>query len=81
MALVAKERVREGLLLWSRKSQTSIPSVLVMKMTPGLVGENAPQVLWEPKVLADLKMGNSNSCIDVFHTQKLKSCTVISKSS
>jgi len=43
--LDAKLNYRLGLLDWSRKSQTSIPLVLVMKMTPGLVGEKAPQVL------------------------------------
>jgi hypothetical protein len=45
MTLVAKGRVIEGDLDWSKKSQTSIPSVFVMKITPGLVGLNAPQVL------------------------------------
>lgn len=39
------------------KSQTSMPSVFVMKITPGLVGEKAPQVLWDPNVQADLKIG------------------------
>jgi hypothetical protein len=29
-----------------------------MKITPGLVGEKAPQVLYEPKVYADLKIGS-----------------------
>ena len=43
--LVAKLKVKDGLFDWSKKSQTSIPFVLVMKITPGLVGEKAPQVL------------------------------------
>jgi len=34
-----------------------MPSVFVMKMTPGRVGEKAPQVLCEPKVLAERKIG------------------------
>jgi hypothetical protein len=54
MALVANVSVRLGLFDWSTKSQTSMPSVLVMKITPGLVGLKAPHVLWEPNVFADL---------------------------
>jgi len=37
----------EGLWDWSTKSQTSIPLVFVMKITPGRVGEKAPHV-FEP---------------------------------
>jgi len=60
ITLVAKLSVKLGLNDPSKKSQTSIPSVLVMKTTPGLVGEKAPQVLCA--VLTDgaeLKIGLS----------------------
>ena len=60
MTLVAKLRVKLGLKEPSKKSQTSIPSVLVMKTTPGLVGEKAPQVLWAVLIDgAELKIGFS----------------------
>lgn len=52
-----------------------------MKMTPGLVGEKAPQVLCSLMELADLKIGDSYSSNDVFQMQKLKSCTVKRRSS
>jgi hypothetical protein len=82
MALVAKFRVSDGLLLWSIKSQTSMPSVLVMKITPGRVGEKAPQVLCEPKVLAERKIGwLKSSPSEVFQMQKWKSWTVRIRSS
>jgi hypothetical protein len=81
MAEVAKLRVRLGLLDWSMKSHTSIPSVFVMKMTPGRVGENPPHVLWDPKVLADLNIGALKSSREVFQMQKWKSCTVKIRSS
>jgi hypothetical protein len=54
IGLVAKLIEMLGLLLWSRKSHTSMPSVFVMKITPGREGLNAPQVLCDPYVLADL---------------------------
>jgi len=57
-----------------------MPSVLVIKITPGLVGEKPPQVFWDPNVLADLKIGCSISR-DVFQMQKWKSCTVRRRSS
>lgn len=69
MALVAKFKCKLGLFDWSQKSQTSIPLVLVMKITPGLVGEKAPLVLCDPKVFADLKIGCSKSLV-VFQTAK-----------
>ena len=49
----------EGLWDWSTKSQTSIPVVLVMKTTPGRVGENAPHVFEPLSVYDDLKIGAS----------------------
>jgi hypothetical protein len=55
--LVAKLKVKLGLLDWSKKSHTSIPLVFIMKITPGLVGEKAPHVLWAPYVGAELKIG------------------------
>jgi len=44
-----------------------------MKITPGLDGENSPQVLWEEKVFADLKIGSNLSCKLVSHIEKWKS--------
>jgi hypothetical protein len=71
MALVAKLKVKEGLFDWSMKSHTSIPSVFAMKITPGRVGEKAPHVLCEPKVLAERKMGwLKSSPREVFQMQK-----------
>lgn len=67
---MAKFRLKLGLLLWSKKSQTSIPSVLVIKMTPARLGLKAPQVLWEPKVFAERKMGYSKSGMEIFQMQK-----------
>jgi len=57
--LVAVLKVKLGLFDWSKKSQTSIPFVFVMKITPGRVGENAPQVLQAPYVGADSNIGLS----------------------
>jgi len=57
-----------------------MPSVFVIKMTPGLVGLKAPQVFYEPNVFADLNIGCSKS-IEVFHMQKSKSWTVSNRSS
>ena len=37
----------------------SIPLFFVMKITPGLVGEKAPQVFYEPRELAERKIGSS----------------------
>lgn len=47
----------DALWLWSTKSHTSIPFVFEMKITPGLVGENTPHVLYAPKVYDDVKIG------------------------
>ena len=57
--LVAKLKVSDGLFDWSKKSHTSIPFVFVIKITPGLVGEKAPQVLWAPYVGELMKIGRS----------------------
>lgn len=58
ITLVAKFKVKLGLLLWSKKSHTSMPSVFVMKTTPGRVGEKEPQVLWAWFTeVKDLKIG------------------------
>lgn len=57
--LVAKLNTKLGLCEESTKSQMSMPFVFVMKITPGRVGEKAPQVLWAPWVTYDLKIGFS----------------------
>jgi len=56
------------------------PLLLVMKITPGLVGEKAPQVFVAPLVFADLKIGSSRSVRLTFQIAKWKSCTVMSRS-
>jgi hypothetical protein len=68
--LDAKLNYKLGLLDWSRKSQTSIPLVLVMKITPGLVGEKAPQVLCALIYGAETKMGFSYPSRSIFHMAK-----------
>jgi len=80
ITFVARGIVTLGLFDWSKKSQTSIPVVLAIQMTPGRLGLNAPQVLWASIVFEDRNTGRSVLSL-IFQRAKWKSCTVIIKSS